>query len=297
MTSLTALYTFLSVIILLAAVVYLKLIRRSKRLYDTYRAQGVPGEPFVPLIGQIKDYQRAEKDSDGVTYFQELTNKHGHRFLFGYGPFTRLFCSEPELLADVLGRAQANNFRKPTDFTGVLKPIIGDRNLLLMEGSEHDRARKMLTSAFHFAQLQSMIPIMVKETAEVMETFFSRDETKVIDLKVKFSSLTLSIIAASAFGQDFKEIPDAKEIICRAFTEVLDAISYRTVRMIDKIPFLSMLPFWRKAVVADGAKRISDFVDTVITNRRQGQSASLCPNGDLLGMDARQALFFHSAFI
>ena len=284
MTLFVVLCILLSIIILSAIVVYFKLIRRSKSLYNVYRSQGVPGEPFIPLLGQLKDYQRAEKATDGVTYFQELTNQHGHRFLFGYGPFTRLFCSEPELLADVLDRTQSQNFRKPSHFIGALKPIIGDQNLLLMEGSQHDRARKMLNSAFHFSQLKSMIPIIVKETDEALNAFFSGGETKEVDFKVEFNSLTLSIIAASAFGQGFEEIPGTKEVICRTFTEVLDAINYRTVRMIDKIPIINKLPFWHKKTVDEGAKRISDFVDTVIANRRQGQSTSLCPNGDLLGM-------------
>ncbi|CAF4873941.1 unnamed protein product, partial [Rotaria magnacalcarata] len=255
-----------SVVVILALFIYIKLIRPAKQLYDAFRAQGFPGEPFVPLIGQMKDYQQAEKSSD----------------VLSYGPFTRFFCSEPEIIAEVLGRTKAQNFRKPTNFIGILKPIIGHQNVLLLEGSEHDRARKMLNPAFHFVKLQSMIPIMTRETENAIDALLEESHTKTIDLKLEFKSMTLSIIAASAFGQSFEEIPDAKKIVSNAFNEVLDAINYRTVRMINLIPLVNKLPFWRKQIVDEGAKRVNDFVDRVIANRRQGKSESLSSNIDLL---------------
>ncbi|CAF2130208.1 unnamed protein product [Rotaria magnacalcarata] len=273
-----------SVVVILALFIYIKLIRPAKQLYDAFRAQGFPGEPFVPLIGQMKDYQQAEKSSDVLSYFNELCKKHGHCFLFSYGPFTRFFCSEPEIIAEVLGRTKAQNFRKPTNFIGILKPIIGHQNVLLLEGSEHDRARKMLNPAFHFVKLQSMIPIMTRETENAIDALLEESHTKTIDLKLEFKSMTLSIIAASAFGQSFEEIPDAKKIVSNAFNEVLDAINYRTVRMINLIPLVNKLPFWRKQIVDEGAKRVNDFVDRVIANRRQGKSESLSSNIDLLDL-------------
>ena len=37
----------------------MKLVRPEKRAYDILRAQGVPGEPFIPLLGPlIYLYQR-----------------------------------------------------------------------------------------------------------------------------------------------------------------------------------------------------------------------------------------------
>ncbi|CAF3214107.1 unnamed protein product [Rotaria socialis] len=80
--------------------------------------------------------------------------------------------------------------------------------------------------------------------------------------------MTLSIIATSAVGQSLEEIPDAEKIVSNGFNEVLDAIDYRTVSMINLIPLVNKLLFWRK----------------VIANRQREKSESLSSNIDLLDL-------------
>ncbi|CAF1516125.1 unnamed protein product, partial [Rotaria sordida] len=84
----------------------------KKCLYDTLRAQGVNGEPFVPLIGQLPQFRRY-RNTDMIMKFQEdLVKKHGDLFVFGFGPIIRLVINEPDLLADVLSRTNAQNYIK-----------------------------------------------------------------------------------------------------------------------------------------------------------------------------------------
>jgi cytochrome P450 len=107
------------------------------------------------------------------------------------------------------------------------------------EGSEHERARKMLNPAFHFVKLQSMISIMVDQTSKsINELILLSTEQEVIDLQTELNTLTLAIIASSAFGKGFETVANAKQIVCRAFTELIGAIEYRTMRMIDQIPVM-----------------------------------------------------------
>jgi cytochrome P450 len=121
--------------------------------------------------------------------------------------------------------------------------LIGIHNLLVSNGKEHERARKMLNPAFHFDNLQSMISIMTDQTSKVIDILL-QSSTK-MNLTVQFNALTLSIIASSAFGQSFETISNAREIVERTFKETLSAIVYRTSRMITLIPIVSKLPFWR----------------------------------------------------
>jgi cytochrome P450 len=285
MVLLLIIYSIFGLILALSLFIYLKLIYPQQRLYNIFRAQGIPGESFIPIVGQLLDMLRASKENKGVEYFHELSQKHGYRFLFGFGPLTRLVLLEPELIADVLGRSKAENYRKPTDLVNIVKPILGVHNLLVSEGEEHERARKMLNPAFHFVNIQSMVPIMSEETSKAIDSLLLvASSSNEINIGVQLNALTLSIIASSAFGQSFETIPHAKEILCYLFNEVKEVIAYRTLRMISQVKFLAELPFWGKDIVDNGARKLNEFVNQAIADRRNGKSSSLCSGQDILDL-------------
>lgn len=264
--------------------IYWKLIRPEKHVYDVLRSQGIPGEPFVPILGQMPAIRRARDNDALFEYHESLAKKHGPVFLIGYGPLVRLVVLEPDLLADVLSRTHLADYTKPKDYTTVLKPLIGSHNLLMSSGSEHERARKMLNPAFHFVSLQSMISIMTDRTTKSIDQLLASSTDQSIDLQHELNSLTLTIVASSAFGQGYETIINAKEIVSQTFTEALEAIMYRTMRMVSLIPFLAQLPFWRKHIVDRATRTVSDFVDQIICDRRQGKSTSSCSGSDLLDL-------------
>jgi cytochrome P450 len=279
------LYIFVIIIVVLIAVIYFKLIYPEKQLYDAFRAQGINGEPFVPIVGQLPEMRKKRNNDETMIYHEELTKKHGYVFVYSFGPLTRLICNEPDLLADVLSRSNASNYVKPADFSASFAPIIGSHNLLLSEGNEHERARQMINPAFHHTNLKSMVSIIADRTAKAIQSIiFDEQNSKSVDLQVLFNALTLSIIASSAFGADFETNAHAKDVICRIFTEVIDATIYRSMRMVNQIPFLSQLPFWRKNVLDSGNKKIAELVNQMITDRRQGKSTSMSSGADLLDL-------------
>ena len=279
------LYTFVFVIFALFAVIYFKIIRPQKALYDAFRAQGVQGEPYVPVIGQLREMIKYRDNDIPLVYFEELLEKHGSIFLFGYGPLTRLICNEPDLLADILSRANASNYIKPADFSAAFIPIVGHHSLLVTKGEEHERARRMINPAFHHVNLKSMVTIITDRTTKAIESMFTKNENcKCVNLQVLFNELTLSIIASSAFGADFETNLHAKDLICRIFAGMLDATEYRSMRLINQTPFLARLPFWRKKILVSGAATIGEFLDQIITDRRKGTSNSMCTGADLLDL-------------
>ena len=72
---------FFIVLALLAVYIYWKLIRPEKEVYDRLRRQGVPGEPFIPIIGQMPQLRRARDQQGLMEYHQLLAKKHGPVFL------------------------------------------------------------------------------------------------------------------------------------------------------------------------------------------------------------------------
>jgi cytochrome P450 len=279
------LYTCVIIILLIIGIIYFKLIRPEKLIYDTFRAQGIQGEPFVPLVGQLPEVVKQRNNDRMMIYYDELAIKYGYVYIFGFGPLNRLVLSEPDLIADVLSRSNAPNYMKPVDFSGVFIPLVGSHNLLVAEGSEHERARRMINPAFHHVSLKSMVSIITDRTAKAVESFISNEQnSKSVDFQNLFNALTLSIIASSAFGADFETNANAKDVLCRTFAEALDATEYRSMRMINQIPFLSRLPFWRRKILDAGTQKVGKFVDEIIADRRQGKSTSMCSGADLLDL-------------
>ncbi|CAF1159005.1 unnamed protein product [Rotaria sordida] len=242
------------ILLITLAAIYFKLIRPGRRIYDIFRAQRINCEPFVPLFGQIYDFHRYQQADMRIAYHDDLIRKHGNVYLFSVGPAVHLVINEPDMLADVLRRNNAQNYVKPQIITNMLKPLIGKHNLLITEDNEHERGRRMLNPAFYHANLKLMISIIVDRTIKCIDSLsnksnFHQKSQQQVDLQILFNRLTLSVIVSCAFGSDFEINAYAKHVMCRVFNEMFDAIMYRGLRMIYQIPFLSKLPFWKKDVV------------------------------------------------
>ncbi|CAF2312524.1 unnamed protein product [Rotaria sp. Silwood2] len=285
MLLLILLYTLLFFILITIAIIYFKIIYPEKRIHHAFRTQGIGGEPFIPLIGQLPEFRRQVNNDALMIYQEELAEKHGCVFLFGLGPFTRLILNEPDLLADLFSRNNAPNYVRPVDSSAVFIPIVGSHNLLVAEGSEHERARRMINPAFHHISLKSMVSIITDRTAKAIESMIpSEQKSKSVNLQVLFNALTLSIIASSAFGADFETNAHAKDVIARTFAQLLDITEYRSMHMINQIPFLSRLPFWGKNILDEGNRKVGEFLDEIISDRRQGRSSSWSNGPDLLDL-------------
>lgn len=265
-------------------ILYYYLVYRERYVYDALRRQGIPGEPFVPLFGQMRAIRKAREDGTLMEYHLELAKKHGPIFLIGYGPLVRLVVLDPDLLSDVFGRSFADFYRKPIDFTTVLKPIIGEHNLLVSEGIEHNRARKMLNPAFHFTNLHSMISIMIYHTEKSIAQWLSFSNNEKVNLTKELNTLTLSIIASCAFGQSFETSATVRDTLCETFPEMLETVMYRTMHMVNLIPGLAELPFFRKHIIDQGMQKLTRIIDDIIVERRQGISTSICNGSDLLDL-------------
>jgi cytochrome P450 len=272
------------IIFIFLTIIYVKLIRPEKRKYDILRAQGIKGEPFVPLIGQISQLYRYREADMLMRFYEDLVKKHGNVFLFGYGPIVRFVVNEPDLIADVLSRNNAQYYTKPPITGTVFRPVMGSHNLLVAEGDEHERARRMINPAFHHNNLKSMISIITDRTGKTIESIFRESNEKQVDLQVLFNTLTLSIIVSTAFGSDLETNANAKDIMSRVLSEALGAVIYRTLRMVNQIPFLSKLPFWKKNILDNGGRIIAEFVDQIIIDRREGRSTSMSNGPDLLDL-------------
>ena len=95
-----SLIVVLTVIFIIVFKIYWSSIRPSKRIYDYLREQGVPSEPFVPIVGQLPEIRRFREQGHLIEFHEKLTKKHGKTYLFGLGPYPRLVIQDVDYLRD-----------------------------------------------------------------------------------------------------------------------------------------------------------------------------------------------------
>ena len=147
----------------------------------------------------------------------------------------------------------------------------------------------MISLRFHHASLKSMVSVISSQTAKGIETLLLKHYSNLqkqepIDLQVEFNVLTLPIIASSAFGSTCETINSVKDALCRILTEILDATGYCSINMVNEVPFLSLLPFWKNDIISKEVQIIGELVDKIIADHRQGRSSSLSSGTDLLDL-------------
>ena len=183
----------------------------------------------------------------------------------------QVFTGDP----DVMRAGEAND---------LLRPLVGSRSVLLLDGAEHVRQRKLLMPPFHGERVAAWVRTMQEATEAVVATW---ESGKPFSLHPHMQRLTLEVILRTVFGVDEgSHLEDLRD----ALTRVLD----RQSRPIDSI---FTLPPLQRSVLGlspwDGFVRDREYADSLIfrqIERRRAEGAKgTAPRGDVLAMllDAR----------
>jgi cytochrome P450 len=80
----------------------------------------------------------------------------------------------------------------------VLAPVLGSRSLLLLDGPEHMRQRKLMLPSFHGERMQRYGPLITEITARRVAGWRSGE----MALRPEFQEITLDVILRAVFGLD-----------------------------------------------------------------------------------------------
>ena len=118
-------------------------------------------------------------------------------------------------------------FRGPADqlrageANAVLGPVVGARSVLLLDGAEHLRQRRLMLPAFHGERMRAYEEVMIAAADRAIEGWPIGEE---FPLLPSMRSLTLEVIVRAVFGVE--EGPRERELKRRLRT-MLDPVGTR----------------------------------------------------------------------
>ncbi|MBA2750363.1 MAG: cytochrome P450 [Tatlockia sp.] len=143
--------------------------------------------------------------------------KYGDVFvskLSGFRPFV-LF-SHPQAIQQIL-TADPNLFDSGVA-NQILHPLVGDYSLLLLDGSSHQRQRKLLTPPFHGDRMKSYGTLICEITEQVMS---QQPIGEIFSVRSATQEISLRIILRAVFGLDETE---RFQQLRKLLSSILDAV-------------------------------------------------------------------------
>jgi len=156
-------------------------------------ASPLPPGPRLPRWFQTAGFLLAP-----VTWIEACRRRYGDVVTFSslFDPgFVMVF--DPELVKQVF-RGSPEQLRAG-EANAVLGPVVGERSVLLLDGAEHLRHRKLLLPSFHGRRLRAYETVMREAADRAIDSW---PVGRRFALLPSMQSLTLEVIARAVFGVD-----------------------------------------------------------------------------------------------
>lgn len=230
------------------------------RLAAFYRAQGLRGTPWTFLVGDLPLFFRMRQSAPEpfIDISRHFAGAFGPIAFNWFGPAFRLRISDAPLLREILV-THSYKFHKSPLAVRLVGPFLGLHNLLLSEGDEHRRHRRIASGAFRFDALQALVPLMSESAARQVGAWLTtgvpaprvgdaavEGDGSWVELEVgkQISALTLDIVGRAAFGVGSdSEGGDGRGLsVFAQSSSLLDAITTSAMSVTNFIPGWRSLP-------------------------------------------------------
>ena len=126
-----------------------------------------------------------------------LPHAYGDAFTLAFpGAGENVFVSDPATIKEVFARdPQGNGMPSSRDL--LLKPVMGPRSVLLLEGDEHMRIRKLMLPPFHGERMRAYTDAIEAATERELANWRVGDT---FALHASMQAITLEVILSAVFG-------------------------------------------------------------------------------------------------
>ena len=198
---------------------------------------------FLVRPGAFLEHWRAEL---GATFHASV-----------YGPGELVFISDPESLKKLFAADRVNTIAPGRNI--ILKPLLGSGSLLLQEGSEHLRRRKLMLPPFHGERMRAYEQVIADATERAAAEW---PVGQPFALHPSMQAITLEVILRAVFGITDERRRDE---LSAALVAILSATATpRAVGFI--IPGIRRTPAFRRLDAL--SERIDELLAAEISERR-----------------------------
>ncbi|XP_057796041.1 cytochrome P450 CYP72A219-like [Salvia miltiorrhiza] len=284
-----------STLILVGILLTVKLLKwawlRPRKLEKLLREQGLNGNPYKLLIGDMKqlitvmktEQPKAVKLSDPIPphilpFYTQIIHKYGARSFTWFGAAPRINISDPELMKEILTKPSV--FQKPRP-DPIGETIVG--GLLFLEDAQWAMHRKIINAAFHIDKLKKMIPAMYICCSEMIEKWGAlvcrNGKQAEIDVWPYLEDLSGDVISRTAFGCSDHE--QGRRIF---------ELQKEQVKLVLQLLQFSFVPGWRHFPTKSNrrmravTREIESVVKGIITQRERATERGESIHDDLLGI-------------
>ncbi|KAF7719415.1 Cytochrome P450 monooxygenase [Penicillium ucsense] len=190
-----------------------------------------------------------------------------------------VFVTSPKGLSEVLVQ-KSYEFAKPAKLRLGLGRILGV-GLIVAEGSQHKKQRKLLMPAFLHRHIKDLYPIFWDKSVALARVLSenissSHDEpAKVFDVADWLARATLDILGSAGLGEEFDTLHHPDNEICSAYRNVFEQKPPRgTLAMgafFVREAFISLLGISRKDSISMATKTLTDVARRLIARKRSNR--------------------------
>lgn len=152
-------------------------------------------------------------------YMEEQVQRYGPVFQIGGDTAPPLvYVGDPDLVREIFA-LDANKVITGQN-NGVLRTMVGDHSILLLDGAAHQRERKLLMPPFHGDRLRAYGDLICDLTKQVSETW---QPGQSVVVRPPMQNLTLGVMLQAVFGlREGKRLSQIQRLMSR----MLDSFAY-----------------------------------------------------------------------
>jgi cytochrome P450 len=225
--------------------------------------------PIVPLPRAL---QTARFMARPIPFFEHWRREFGDTFATRLlGPGDAVFISDPDSAKRLFAADRVNTIAPGRNV--VLRPLLGAQSLLLQEGEEHLRRRRLMLPPFHGERMRAYDDTIAEVTEAAIATW---PVGTPFPIHPTMQAITLEVIMRAVFGVTDRGRRDAlRESLVGVLAESASPAAFGLT-----VPALRRLPHYRR--FARNARRTDELLAEEIAERRGDPAVS--EREDILSM-------------
>lgn len=231
------------------------------------------------MMGHFDKIRKESTGEPSREWIETVPNEGLIYYRFAFNS-ERVLLTSPKALAEVLVHKNYE-FVKPSTIRDGIGRILGI-GILLAEGDEHKRQRRLLMPAFQFRHVKDLYQVFWSKAQEVTRAMtgtvqqpnpLSEKPSSVLEIANWASRATLDIIGVAGMGKDFGAVANPDSELNATYRRIFapNAVA-RFLQLLGLfVPFsvLRRLPLKRNMEVDDAAQTIKRIAREIIQNKRQ----------------------------